>query len=158
MTTKDEKYAIYLYSSPITFPLSFALHHWFVAVSPEGTHRYEIWHKKGLKRGISADHLYKDFFWKANQGLKKGYSSASFDSTLVWFCSGNETSLAHDIGEFLEKSLKDYPFKEKYHFVPGPNCNTYVEWVLLSFPEISISLSSRAFGKKYAKNYFSKKK
>ena len=50
--------------------------------------------------------------------------------------------------DFIENSDKKYKYRNNY-FVTGPNCNTYVKWVLNHFPEFNIKLSWRFIGRRY---------
>lgn len=75
-----------------------------------------------------------------------------WESRLIAQLKGNENSLAKKIIDFVEKSEENYPYANKFCFL-GPNCNTYVQWVLDNFQEYEeirqIKLPWNAVGKGY---------
>jgi hypothetical protein len=50
--------------------------------------------------------------------------------------------------EVLEKSSENYPYQGVYHYLPGPNCNTYTQWVL-DQAAWDVLLPDAALGKDY---------
>ncbi|MGL5034799.1 MAG: DUF3750 domain-containing protein, partial [Microcystaceae cyanobacterium] len=49
------------------------------------------------------------------------------DSWLETFWTGE---LAQNLASILENSPYNYPYNNCYRYFPGPNSNTYVQWVL----------------------------
>ena len=47
--------------------------------------------------------------------------------------------------EIIESSPSSYPFLEKYRYWPGPNSNTFAQWVVQDQMELGI----RAIGKSF---------
>ena len=72
-----------------------------------------------------------------------------------WF--GAEPKLLLDIrGEAAEALIERidaasdcYPWADRYTAWPGPNSNTYVQWIALAVPELELSLPWRALGKNW---------
>lgn len=72
-----------------------------------------------------------------------------------WY--GHKPNLIFEIrGEKAEKIiaqmnelLKDYPFKSEYSIWPGPNSNTFVEYMIRNIPELTVELPPEAIGKDY---------
>ena len=68
--------------------------------------------------------------------------------------AGESWSLAEFAGEEANRihaaltSPQDYPYRETYHYWPGPNSNTYVAWILRK-AGIQFGLPTGAIGKDY---------
>ncbi|MFM7439672.1 MAG: DUF3750 domain-containing protein, partial [Snowella sp.] len=75
------------------------------------------------KPDLSVDswgHLHKNLM-PVNSGVGNG---ASWLET-VW-----TGEFAHQLAEILENSPENYPHKYCYRYFPGPNSNTYAQWIL----------------------------
>jgi len=148
---KKDKFQFFVFSSPCSLPLSFALHSWIVTNDHGEVHRYEVWSYKSRFNNESG-HISIDFY-PATTGLTllpgpdSNISSTIFGSTIIGYVEGGEGSLAHRMADFVESRHKEYPNKFKYHYFPGPNSNTFVQWILNNFPECKIKLPWNAFGK-----------
>lgn len=51
--------------------------------------------------------------------------------------------------ERIEKLISEYPYKNKYTLWPGPNSNTFVDYVIRNTPEVTVELPPHAIGKDY---------
>jgi len=49
----------------------------------------------------------------------------------------------------LPSKLNLNPFRNEYKIYPGPNSNTFIQWVLNHFPNSGLKLPRNAFGKNY---------
>ena len=143
-----EKYQVFLFSSPVPYPLMFAVHTWFVVNLRGKINRWEFGQFKGSphKNGIG---ILKDFFEPA-EGMNKYFwkSNPRFNSKLIDFIEGDEDSTAKDLAEFIEVNSNSYPLKNKYILI-GPNSNTYIQWVLNRFPKVDFKLPLNAIGKNF---------
>lgn len=54
--------------------------------------------------------------------------------------------------EQAKKLIADYPFRNTYTLWPGPNSNTFVEYIIRYTPEVTVELPSHAIGKDYLTN------
>lgn len=72
-----------------------------------------------------------------------------YQAKLLYKIAGNKNSLAHKVATFIDDTIKDYPYKNIYKHLPGPNSNTFTQWILNHFPEIKLQLPRNAFGKNY---------
>lgn len=76
-----------------------------------------------------------------------------------WF--GNEAILLHEIhGPGAERlipkvraAINDYPFKNQYTMFPGPNSNSFTEWVAQEVPEMELQLPTKAIGRLWMRHY-----
>lgn len=76
-----------------------------------------------------------------------------------WF--GNEAILLHEIhGSKAERLIPDvrsaidtYPFKDQYTMFPGPNSNSFTEWVAQEVPEMALTLPTKAIGRLWMRTY-----
>jgi hypothetical protein len=64
-----------------------------------------------------------------------------------WLVHAWHAEVASDLARRLERCAEDYPWCTRYRYWPGPNSNTFVQWVLGE----RLVLPIRAFGKRYAK-------
>lgn len=147
---KKDKYQVFLFSCNVSIPGTIGVHYWFVLNKKGKIRRWEVLFRKSFPGEKKWDHLFLNslpptsgteillyldrFRWKSN-----------FEKKI----EGDKNSLAKKMIDFIESSPKLYPYKNKYHFVPGPNSNTYIQWILNEFPEFKFKLSWRAIGKGY---------
>jgi hypothetical protein len=142
----NNEYQVFLFKSQIAFPLSFAVHPWFVVNNKGEISRWEVW-GFSKKRVAHWGHLYRNIL-PPFQGVRKIFLiSDKFhnQSKLIGMIEGEE---AIKIINFIKNSPENYPFKERYVLL-GPNSNTYAEWVIRNFPESNLKLPWNAFGKNY---------
>ncbi len=143
-------YRFSVYTSRITFPLCFTKHSWVVLNSPEyGENRYEIHSIKNSKT--------KNYFYTNNQSIEEGmsyfsllsfaFSKVKFKSKKIFELQGLEYT---DLVLSLEREIKNYPYKNKYVYFPGPNSNSFTQWVIEKAGlKNKVLLPWNAFGKKY---------
>jgi len=55
---------------------------------------------------------------------------------------------AQIVVEFITEHHQDYPYKDDYDLVTGPNCNTFTSWIIQS-THWSMELPDSAWGKDY---------
>lgn len=146
----NKAYRFAIYSTPITFPLCFAVHTWVVLQSPEfGVHRYEIHCYKNTKS--------RNYFYINSVPEKQGMpvfrffqywqSSLKFSSTCLYERCGEDIkdSILH-----IESILWNYSYLNKYMLYPGPNSNTFTQWVIEKAGLVDkAKLPWNAFGKNY---------
>ena len=56
-------------------------------------------------------------------------------------------SEARELIEKIEQAVEDYPYAEEYTMWPGPNSNSFVQWIALSVPQLALELPAKAIGK-----------
>ena len=140
-------YQVFLFTCPSTIPFNFASHPWFVINKKGNISRWEILFRKNQIK-TSWEHLHKNFLH-----IFQGIEILPFSHKYFWkgkllsFIEGDKNSIANRIVDLIEKSNKIYPYNNKY-FLTGPNSNTYVQWVLNTFPGFKINLPLNSFGKK----------
>lgn len=119
-----------------------AVHYWFVILEGEKPQRWEIWQRRGVKPE-SWGHLHKNLL-PPHAGVGNG------ESWLDYQWSGSE---AIALAEVIQTSPEVYPHTHCYRYWPGPNSNTYVQWVLHQVP-IDHRLSGKGLGKGYGAGLF----
>ncbi|MFA6135908.1 MAG: DUF3750 domain-containing protein [Candidatus Paceibacterota bacterium] len=142
---EPDNYQVFLFMCPATLPFSFGAHSWFVINKKGSVSRWEILFRK-IKNKQNWGNLYKDFL-PPFQGIRvvpflRGYY---WESKLFAKIEGKN---AEKMIEFIEKSPILYPYTNKY-FLTGPNCNTYVQWIINNFSEIELTLPWSCFGKNH---------
>ena len=121
-------------------PGVFADHYWLVVIRGidgsgcQKCDRWEIWQRARLN-DCCWGHLHKNLLapW---QGVGNGPSR----SIQRWV--GDE---ALPIVERIESSPASYPFIETYRYWPGPNSNTFAQWIVRD----KLKLGMRAVGKSF---------
>jgi hypothetical protein len=112
-----------------------AVHCYFVEFCPpDGWHRWEVWQNPGSDER-SWGHVRRDLMAPAS-GVGAGPSWALCE----W--RGQE---AQRLREALAGSPR-YPHRDRYHYWPGPNSNTFASWVLRE-AGIGYRLPAAAWGK-----------
>jgi len=118
----------------------FADHHWFLLLhGVSGKHyetcdRWEVW-QHANQNDSCWGHLHKNLLAPC-QGVGNGPSHA----IKQW---ADDDALA--IVETIESAPETYPFNDKYRYWPGPNSNTFAQWVIGD----RMKLGMRALGKHY---------
>ncbi|OGI85903.1 hypothetical protein A3A01_01195 [Candidatus Nomurabacteria bacterium RIFCSPLOWO2_01_FULL_39_17] len=145
---KKDKYQVFILYSSATFPFFVVHHPWFVINRKGIISRWDVLHREYFGEN-SWGHLHKDFFlpW---QGIEMFLSVPIFrwKSNILNIIEGDENSPAAKMADFIEHSPQNYIYTQRYSFI-GPNCSTYVEWVLDKFPEAKIKLPWNAIGKNF---------
>lgn len=49
----------------------------------------------------------------------------------------------------IHQAAMSYPYPDEYRAFPGPNSNTFTQWLITHVPELEVELSLRAIGKNY---------
>jgi hypothetical protein len=118
----------------------FAVHTW-IAVKPQDATEYTVYEVVGwgVDRGLPALREYKtptpDRYWYGAKPEK------------VLSIQGDKASqLIPQISEAVAR----YPWANEYTLFPGPNSNTFPEWIGLQIPELGLKLPFRAIGSGYA--------
>ncbi len=147
----QDLYAVQVWQTPMPWPLHYAVHTWFVVSYRYQIDRFEVWATLGsftgsaLVQNATAPYVgfRTSFFDRVVNPRKIGVA------TKVGEVSGTVGSEAYELYQSVYHSMTEYPFKLRYRMWPGPNSNTYVQWVLAKHPNIDIVLPWNAFGKKY---------
>jgi hypothetical protein len=116
-----------------------AVHYWFVIHEKNYSERWEIWQNKHLVT-TSWGHLHQNLM-TVTQGVGNG------DSWLETRWQGKEAEI---LTEIIRESPSQYPYNHLYRYYPGPNSNTYAQWIL-DQGEIIYPLERRGLGKNYLK-------
>lgn len=97
-----------------------ALHHWYVIWQPSAPpERWEIWQTPNLGAN-SWGHLHQNLMsWDC--GVGNGPS---------WLVTEWVGSKAIELLDILRTSPHNYPHTHQYLYFPGPNSNTYAQWIL----------------------------
>ncbi|WP_339720667.1 DUF3750 domain-containing protein [uncultured Paraglaciecola sp.] len=118
----------------------FAVHTW-MAVKPQDATEYTVYEVVG---------------WRVKSGLPalREYQTATPDR--YWYGAKPEKllSIQGDKASALIPKISDavarYPWANEYTLFPGPNSNTFPQWVGLQVPELGLTLPFRALGSGYA--------
>ena len=115
---KEEAF-VRLYVAPIPGTLGLGVHPWFVLKKP-GTRETERWELFQVDGGIYG-HIWKEVDpLEAEVGFGWG----------EYILAELRGPAAERVISFIETQSPRYPCRDFYRFVPGPNSNTYAQWVL----------------------------
>ncbi len=114
-----------------------AIHYWYVVVQENRATRWEVWQKPDLSPE-SWGYLHKNLM-PFDAGVGNGTS---------WLEISWTGKSAVQFTEIIENSPKNYPYKDCYRYFPGPNSNTYVQWILNQVNS-DYRLSIKGIGKYY---------
>lgn len=154
----SKDYIVGLFGSRI-MPYQSTTHHWFVVQSKDTRRRVEVLghllqtkppgNHSGLiySSGNEFEGIYTNFLKYANPFIP----SSTYPTTNFGIIEGGRNSLAHRLSFFILEKSFEYPYLDKYVPSPGPNSNTFTEWVLRQRPKSreSLVLPSTAHGKDY---------
>ena len=62
---------------------------------------------------------------------------------------------ANELVERVDKAARAYPYAGEYTMWPGPNSNSFTQWVLSEVPELSAALPRKAIGKNWLRDNLS---
>ena len=128
------KPAVELRAARIPLIGALAHHHWFVVRAEGRVDRWEAWQRPDAG-GESWGHLHRDLL-APEQGVGNGGS---------WRVTMFQGGAAIDLAARLADAPKSYPWRDIYSYWPGPNSNTFAQWVLGN----RYFLSWRGFGRRY---------
>lgn len=139
--------SVEILSTPLPVPFSYAIHVFFVITDERGKHhRWEVWHFPNKDKSFG--HIHKDILPPfAGVRIIPNKHIPRFRSRLIKKIEGED---AIRLRKVIESTPKDYPFRDEYHFVPGPNSNTYAQWIL-DRAGCDINIPGRAIGKNFLK-------
>jgi hypothetical protein len=114
-----------------------AVHYWFVIQQNQQNERWEVW-QRPTRNQTSWGHLHKNLL-PFDQGVGKGDS---------WVETRWEGAEAAQLVDILRNSAANYPDTQRYYYWPGPNSNTYVQWIL-NQAKLTHQLIPQAIGKNH---------
>lgn len=129
---------VQLRCAKLPYVAAIAAHCYYVVydVNDRQWDRWEVWQNKDTRPDCWG-HVHLNMRL-AGSGVGAG------DSWALHEWGGNDAEVLRGILIRPE----DYPYKDEYHYWPGPNCNTYVAWVLKE-AGIRAKLPRAAIGKGY---------
>lgn len=153
---RKDIYQVFVMVCPATMPFSFAVHPWLVInqrgiVSRFGIGRYNT----EESRRFFGTHSCEECSGRLHKNAKPPFEGLEifpsihhthWKGVIVGVVEGGAGSVAERMATYIEDSITSYPHRDYYSLL-GPNSNTYVQWVLNSFPESNIKLPWNAFGK-----------
>ncbi len=116
----------------------FAIHTW-VATKAEGEQQFTVQEVIG---------------WKLRRSPTALVTTIG-DPDRSWF--GNQPTLLHEVTGTKASTLlpkvrdaaRTYPYAGTYTMFPGPNSNSFTQWISLAVPELGVQLPLKAIGKNW---------
>jgi len=121
----------------------FAIHTW-IATKASGADRYRIYQVIGwrLRHGqsvVSVSEGMPDRRWFQSPPILLHHVAGARAQALI---------------EPIARAVEAYPFASRYSMWPGPNSNSFTEWIAREVPELGLMLPAKAIGKSWmADNY-----
>ncbi len=133
---------VQLRAAKIPFIGKIAVHYWYAVLQGHQSTRWEVWQTPHLCKE-SWGHLHKNLM-PFESGVGNGES---------WLATQWEGEMAEKLAEIIDNTPETYPYKYLYRYFPGPNSNTYVQWIL-NQANCNYCLSIKGIGKGYKKFLF----
>ncbi len=116
----------------------FAIHTW-VAIKEDNASTYTLYQvvSWGLRRTGSAVSI--------SQGRPNRYWFRS-PPQLLFEAKGDT---AAEMIPAIKRAVADYPYEAEYVMWPGPNSNSFVQWIVSNVPGIDAELPAKAIGKNW---------
>lgn len=137
MAEKDEA-VVRLYGFHDSIIQTIMMHSW-VLVKPQGVHEFERWEIWGADTGETG-HIFKNYFPLVDES-----------DPLQFVIAEAVGAEAGPIVEFVRTASTSYPCRNRYVLLPGPNCHTYLQWVVDS-TGWDVTLPYGAWGNLYPVN------
>jgi hypothetical protein len=140
----DGKAFVRLYAAPVPSVEHLAVHAWFVvkAAESESFERWEVWQDAGVKLTnpsvVSYGHVYRNL-----QG-----PTADVGAGGTYILAEQIGPEADSVVRFIQSQSPSYPLRSRYSYYPGPNSNTYIQWVL-NCSGWAVRLPAAAIGKNW---------
>jgi hypothetical protein len=105
-------------------------------------------------RGDSAYRIYQVIGWR----LRRGQGVVSIETGMPdrpWFRSPPillyelKGPVAQQLIEPIHAAALSYPYDREYTMWPGPNSNSFTEWIARKVPELGLELPAKAIGKSW---------
>lgn len=146
----DTDYQVFVCETPASIPFNLGMHAFFVCNEPgKPLERWEILFNVMSKHSERWGHLYKNIL-APFATISEFFAFLRRDPNKIVHLRGVvDGEVAHEMIAKIRTSKDAYQFRNNYFLLPGPNSNTYAQWILDQFPEVDITLSWRAFGKGY---------
>ncbi len=148
----EAHFKVALCSSPMPWPLSFAVHLWFVVEHDGEVTRFEVWAPIWITDAttVVTNALppyagFRSSYFYSIQAPKK----VGGVSVLATY-QGDGDSVAAALYEVLRNASENYPFSRRYRLWPGPNSNTFIAWVGAQVPQAKLPIPRNAFGSGYS--------
>jgi len=123
-----------LWAAKVPFAGFVADHHWFVVDNAGVSSRWEVWQKRNM-----CEHSWGYLHFNLLP-IHCGVGNGGAQQLEQWHGADASTLLQR-----IEAAPEQYPWCNLYRYWPGPNSNTYVQWVLQDLH----TLGHRALGKQY---------
>jgi hypothetical protein len=130
---------IQVYGAPVYGWRGLVADHTWVSVKPAGGQLYTVYQVIGwrLRRGQSV------------LSIEQGVPDRHWYGAAPVLYHELRGTAAEPLIERIARAADDYPHAREYSMWPGPNSNSFVQWILLEVPELAAELPWRAWGKNW---------
>lgn len=81
----------------------------------------------------------------------EGIAASNNSGASIQVSGPSAETLVKDVRAAIER----YPFADRYTMLPGPNSNSFTEWVAQEVPQLKLDLPMKAIGKFWMRQYYS---
>ena len=140
---KNKGAVVQVYAAPLWGLRGWVADHTWISIKPKDSSFYTVYEVIG---------------WRIAKGYPSVLRIEKDIPDRLWY--GKKPRVLMDLRDekaeqLIEKihiAASQYPYKNEYSMVFGPNSNTFTAWVSCEVPELNLKLSRRAIGKGYLKN------
>ena len=140
-------------------PIQFSYHTWIVTEQEDQKDRYDVfgfahdgfWGRTG--------HVHQNYHAPAYGCPRVAFGSRAimhdrfrWDAVRLFELTDSQYPKVPEIIKLLQNNPEDYPYWNTYSLLPGPNSNTFVQWVLDTATDGALKLPWGAWGKGYKSN------
>ena len=146
-----------MFVSPLPKPFDrIAVHSWIVTnKASKEVNRWEVWQHRN-KCSTAWGYVHKNLL-PIEAGMNRSpftlHRDHRWESQMIGKVEG---PLASKMIRFVNIWAPRYFFSQWYFIWPGPNSNTFIQWILNTFPEANLSLPKTAKGKAFPALLFTK--
>ena len=145
----SEDFHVFLFDRPVTPPFHFLKHSWLVVAAHGQFQRWEVKDFLNKKRE-SLGYIHLDSLPPTQAyGRPLFGGKGKFRTRLLAHVQGGHGSLAEQMSKLISSNAASYPHKHLYRYIPGPNSNTFIQWILDQVPEFKYALAPTALGRGY---------
>jgi hypothetical protein len=138
---------IEIYSSPLAFPINFAIHTWIVLhdTKKETLDRYDIHRWKWLN---STNNFFHNLQPIKQWMHKKFWKSIISDTDFFEWKLIKRVECDDQLFKNIKTSIINYPYNDTYIHYPWPNSNTFIQYIINKC-NLDIKLPRNAIWKNY---------
>jgi hypothetical protein len=149
-------YKISIFASKMPIPIQIFVHTWIVIEHKDKIDRFDVfgftvngsWDRVGrLYKNYHPPHMGCPMFSVGSYRFLQSKFQWSVDK--LYELSSDTYPKVESLYNLLKNNPEDFPYLSNYHLLPGPNSNTFTQWVLDYVSPTTLDLPWTAVGRNY---------